>query len=290
MEMKKILVVSIILLFIGIAVAPSINQSVVTASQEDDLVEVTTQACGIQEYGNTTVKLTREQYQDLEQYLVEFRARLNQTTTREEAIPIFKDAVVELDRYGLLPKGMSVERAQKLVMGEYKVFQNRDILNKCYNINKRTLDANTNILCLFAGQTDNTFVISFMLRLLLIPLIILVSIQEFFSDLPIFYAFSTVLFQLLGFILTSSPIGFNQWISYGHLDAFPFGEFIPARGWVYTNGFNGIKTWEDSFGGGFDGPLFHFGTFGFTGISLVLPLKGERYCLGTALIVKLNEF
>ena len=116
--MKKIHAVSVILLFIGVAVAPSINQSIVKASTDDDLVEVTTQACGITGFKDTTVKLTREQYQDLEQYLVEFRARLNQTSTREEAVPLFKDAVVELDKYGLLPKGMSVERAQRLVTRE----------------------------------------------------------------------------------------------------------------------------------------------------------------------------
>ena len=90
---------------------------IVKASDDNDLVEVTTQACGIKGFGNTTVKLTREQYQNLEQYLVEFRQRLNQTSTREEAVPIFKEAVVELDKYGLLPKGMSVEKAQRLVIG-----------------------------------------------------------------------------------------------------------------------------------------------------------------------------
>jgi len=116
--MKKILAVGVILLFIGVTIAPNINHSIVKASQDDDLIEVTTQACGIQGYGDTTVKLTREQYQNLEEYLVEFRAKLNQTTTREEAVPIFKDAVVELDKYGLLPKGMSVERAQRLVSSE----------------------------------------------------------------------------------------------------------------------------------------------------------------------------
>jgi len=115
---KKGLVVSVILLFIGVAIAPSINFNVVKASDDNDLVEVTTQACGIKGYGNTTVKLTRQRYQNLEQYLVEFRARLNTTTTREEAVPIFKEAVVELNKYGLLPKGMSVERAQKLVTGQ----------------------------------------------------------------------------------------------------------------------------------------------------------------------------
>ena len=118
---RKWLAVGIILLFVGVAVAPSVIFNVVKASQEDDLVEVTTQACGIQGYGDTTVKLTRQQYNDLEKYLVEFRARLNQTATREEAAPIFKEAVVELDKYGLLPRGMSVEKAQRLIIGSYQI-------------------------------------------------------------------------------------------------------------------------------------------------------------------------
>ncbi len=43
MELKKILALCIIVLFIGVTSAPSITQSVVTAYQEDDHVEVTTQ-------------------------------------------------------------------------------------------------------------------------------------------------------------------------------------------------------------------------------------------------------
>ncbi|MCU0849808.1 MAG: hypothetical protein MUC80_00850 [Candidatus Thermoplasmatota archaeon] len=43
MVKRKWLAVGIILLFVGLAVALSINQSVVTASQENDLVEVATQ-------------------------------------------------------------------------------------------------------------------------------------------------------------------------------------------------------------------------------------------------------
>jgi len=116
----KGLVVIVIFLFIGVAVAPSINQNIVKASNDDDLVEVTSQACGIKGYEDTTVKLTREQYQNLEQYFVEFRARLNQTSTREEAVPLFKDAVVELDKYGLLPKGMSVEQFQRIITGLFQ--------------------------------------------------------------------------------------------------------------------------------------------------------------------------
>jgi hypothetical protein len=83
------------------------------------------------------VKLTRKQYNDLEHYLVEFRARLNKTSTREEAVPIFKEAEVVLNKYGLLPRGMSVKQAQKLVIGDYKIFQNGDILNTLCNSDKR---------------------------------------------------------------------------------------------------------------------------------------------------------
>jgi hypothetical protein len=72
---RKYLVVGIILLFIGVVVTPRINVTVVNASDDNDLVEVTIQACGIQGYGNTTVKLTRQRYQNLEQYLVDFRTR-----------------------------------------------------------------------------------------------------------------------------------------------------------------------------------------------------------------------
>jgi parallel beta-helix repeat protein len=54
---RKWLAVGIILLFIGVAIAPSINQSVVKASNDNDLVEVTAKACGIKGYGNSTAKL-----------------------------------------------------------------------------------------------------------------------------------------------------------------------------------------------------------------------------------------
>ena len=117
---KKSLVIGIILIFIGAAVAPSINFHVVKASYDNDLVEVTTQACGIKGFGDTTIKLTRQQYQNLKEYLVEFRSRLNQTTTGEEAVPLFKEAVVELNKYGLLPKGMNVAQTQRLVLSGYK--------------------------------------------------------------------------------------------------------------------------------------------------------------------------
>jgi len=53
---RKGLAVGIILLFVGIAIAPSINFNITKASDDNDPVEVTTQACDIKGYSNATVK------------------------------------------------------------------------------------------------------------------------------------------------------------------------------------------------------------------------------------------
>jgi hypothetical protein len=294
MEMKRILAVGVILLFIGVSVAPTINFQVVKASTDNDLVKVTTQACGIQGYEDTTVKLTRKQYQDLEQYLVDFRERLNQTSTREEAIPIFKEAVVELDKYGLLPRGMSVEKAQKLVIARYKSFQDRYILNSLMT-NSKLLDDNRNTLCYFTGQIDNSFVWTLRARLLTIPLVLFeVLIMSFHDILPKLTEFIDNLLVYLYFnVLSISPIGFNEWISIGVFSGYwPYSIYYPSNGWIHTIGMNGIKKWEGSIAGGWLSPPVgqpRFGAFDFTGLALYLD-NNERFYLGFALSVNLYNY
>jgi hypothetical protein len=63
---RKWLAVGIILLFIGVAFAPNINLNVVKASNDNDLIEVTTHACGIEPRGvkRGTVKI--HFYEDLD--------------------------------------------------------------------------------------------------------------------------------------------------------------------------------------------------------------------------------
>jgi hypothetical protein len=150
---SKSFVLTIILLFIGVAIAPNINFTVVKASNDNDLVEVTSQACGIQGFRNTTVKLTKEQYQNLEQYLANFGAILNQTTTREEAVPIFKEAILELNKYGLLPRGMSVEQAQSLTIGGYQKVQSSTLFSTISKKNPLFFNGTWNLMCLVAGVT-----------------------------------------------------------------------------------------------------------------------------------------
>jgi hypothetical protein len=276
--MKKILSVGIILLLMGVAVTPSINTSVVKASQDNDLVEVTTQACGIQGYGNTTVKLTREQYNDLEQYLVEFRARLNQTTTREEAIPIFKEAVMELDKYGLLPKGMSVERAQRLVLSSSNV-KNGEFFRKIFWDNQKEGFLVSNLFSLVCGLCSNSVCFSGTYSFLRTMLSLTTNLH---SLNYLFGALASIDF-LLHFVRFLFPLYLFGEITFGRFEDYHgYGDnhHYPSTGWISSIGILGVKTWSDNFygrireieihGGVFEAAITHFytGIIGFTGLSL----------------------
>ncbi|MCU0851349.1 MAG: hypothetical protein MUC80_08810 [Candidatus Thermoplasmatota archaeon] len=306
--MKRILTVGVILLFVGVAVAPSINQSVVKAT-DDHLVEVTTQACGIQGYGNTTVKLTREQYQNLELYLVEFRARLNQTSTREEAAPIFKEAVVELDKYGLLPKGMSVNQTYRLIMKP---------------IEQRLQLFDANYFCLVSGNTLNTgvygpfaifaeHVIHNILSRLVNP-----SKTSYFPG-SLFENFIEWLLNLLyiltnavvtgvaalffimcftgGFFGIISPVGLLSLLTFGTIWSLGGdGDKEPSSGWVYSIGLTGIKKYEgpELWGTARKKPYYSIpigfsypGVLGFSGLKLGDPFE-NTFFLGSALKVNLS--
>ncbi|MCU0849833.1 MAG: hypothetical protein MUC80_00990 [Candidatus Thermoplasmatota archaeon] len=309
---RKWLTIGIILLFLGVTIAPTINFNTVKASQEDDLVEVTTQACGIQGYGNTIVKLTREQYQNLEPYLVEFRARLNQTSTREEAIPIFKEAVAELDKYGLLPTGMSVERVQRLVTSSYdKREKIVDTLN---------LDPDANYFCLVSGKTTNTLSYGPLATVaddILLLIFLLLSnprhlsgtllgdfINWFLNILWIIketiMTISAGLFFIMlwtgGLFSVFSPIGLLTLLTFGYTTGNYENDKYPSAGWVYSIGLTGMKKYNGSelWGNSRTYPYIAFpfatlypGLLGFCGLK-IRSSSGYSFFLGTALKVKIG--
>jgi hypothetical protein len=294
MEMKRILAVGVILLFIGVAVAPSINFSVAIASSDDDLVEVTTQACGIKGYGNNTVKLTREQYQNLESYLVEFRARLNQTSTREEAIPIFKDAVVELDRYGLLLKGMSVERAQRLITTFGKSI---NLLNRLPS--SQDLFKCANLFCLIAGKADISLVANSLLTGFELFLILLVNLSDVY---PSDFILAFIVIQTIFLLYKNTPPNRIGTI-FNILSVLTFGAQYTyytkgADGWIFTIGLLGIRTSNSPLYGQIPIPVFagisgylstHYtGALGFTGFRIFLPDDSSLF-FGTALRVNIDD-
>jgi hypothetical protein len=281
----KCLAIGIILLFIGIAVAPSINFTVVKASNDNDLVEVTAQACGIKGYGNTTVKLTRQQYQNLEKYLIDFRARLNQTTTKEEAVPIFKEAVVELNNYGLLPKGMNITQVQKLVIDRFQNDRLKILSEKLAHNNRGTKIIN-NTLCLIAGDIEYGYfwslftVIPFLIALPLLTIYIMMRLGRLPGSNP-FLLVSLPFLAFWAYGALIKPINLISVITIGPA----------AAGSVYTVGLLGIKNIYGNITGA---------VTGFTGIRIVkvtsnnnppaCDLNFGSFFIGTALQVILGSY
>jgi len=274
MMIRKWLAIGIILLFVGVTIAPTINFNTVNASQGDDLVEVTTQTCGMQGYKDTTVKLTREQYQNLEKYLMEFRARLNQTTTREEAVPLFKDAVVELDTYGLLPKLMSVERAQILVISRCFSQRSGDFYKSVFGGNQNS--ENFNEYCTVSGKVTRarSFGAFYPIRLLLSVL------GNSFSDFwMVRWVFSEILLDLRSiyfplYLFSEFSIGEGYWYYQGQ-----HYEYYPSIGWISSTGTNGFINFTGEFYGQIReiptlnlGPvgkeIYYSGIYGFAGFCI----------------------
>lgn len=112
--------IAAIVVCIGIAVAPFSSSGCAAGLIQHDGVWVTTQAVGVFGFGSHSVFLTKEQYATLEQSLVDFQALLHTTTSKEQAVVLFKEAVVEINTYGLLPRGMSVMQAQRLIVDSFQ--------------------------------------------------------------------------------------------------------------------------------------------------------------------------
>jgi len=320
--LKKGLAVAVILLFIGVAFAPSINANISKASIDSELVEFTTEVCGLNG-GKQTVELTQEEAAEVEALFDSIRERLNNTETREEAEQIFKEAVVELDKYGLLG-GLSVKQAQRLVTGGYQNSRVMKTLENLYGKNQGSLDDDANVLCLIAGNTSNTMIFgpSMIFRILInIPIVILITlpaaliyymlgiccellniylgvgyflyiISEFFGGIAIRFALLSLASHVVGFPFAE----LGGFIICGHRVehiAGGYWNYYPAEGWVWTLGLFGIKEWKGKFWGQQFGNGY-VGAAGFTGLRiggsgvLRFPI-GRAYYLGSALVVDIGE-
>lgn len=294
----KWLAVGICLLFVGLTLASTLKCQMVKASEENDFIEITTQASGIQGYTDTMVTLTRGQYHDLEQYLVEFRARLNQTSTREEAGSLFREAVVKLDTYGLLPQGMSVAQAQKLVLGWYPQQITTGFLQRMSEKNQQA--PQSNFLCLVAGELNNTYsdrrinnwLYQFAIRkypdtarYILISLMILTAKRnEHFNNMPL------AICDIVGI---------------GYLNVF-YDTYHNSSGWFWSIGAAGKKVWDGEMVGALPGPKIwgfiplggHYGytlyadpgMWGFSGLKVLPGAVENKFYLGSALCIGIDAY
>jgi hypothetical protein len=255
MNIKKCLAVGVILLFIGVVIAPSINANI-----GKEMVEITTEISGLNG-GKKTVKLTREEAEEVEALFDSIREQLNATETREETKEIFNDAIVELNKYGLLG-GLSVKQAQRLVTGGY---QNQRMMKIIENMTNTGQEDNTsNVCCLVAGKTDKTLFVSPRMRFFYpifhhwaldwshYPLMELIlkfaNDQVKFMALLIFTLLRVMELEWSEYVLVlyqENPIPRRCMMYLGN----DLSEDIPASGWINTYGINGKVGWEGDFYG-----------------------------------------
>jgi len=301
MNIKKCLAVGVIILFIGVAFGPSINANI-----GKEMVEITTEISGLNG-GKQTVKLTHEEAGEVEALFDSIRERFNAAETREEAEGIFREAVVELDRYGLLG-GLSVEQAQQLVTGGY---QNPRIMKIIENIFSRSQeDNNSNFCCLVTGRTDKTLFVNPRMRFIYpivhhwaldwsyYPLMELIlkfaNDQVKFMALLIFVTLRVMELEWSEYVLVlyqENPLPRRCMIYLGN----DLSEDIPASGWINTYGINGKVGWEGDFYGNL--PWGCFLTYkwcpavdGFRGFQLYVDkFQEEHFYLGSARWVKIGS-
>ncbi|UCF12920.1 MAG: hypothetical protein JSW06_01350 [Thermoplasmatales archaeon] len=267
---KKSLAFAVILLFIGLAFAPSINANVSKASQEDELVKITTEVCGLNG-GKQTIKLTQDEMEEVKALFDSIREKLDATESREEGEDIFKEAVLELDKYGLLGD-LSIKQAQRLVTGGYQNIRIMKILRRMIDGNQNI--NNSSLLCLTAGHATNSFIIG--------PLVFLSLIGILF---PVFS-------NLWVFIFTYFPLAPFGLMVFGDYSIGQHAVFYPAEGWIRTIGLTGFKKWDGKFYGQLLridillGGLF-LGGIGFTGLRINYGFL-NTFFLGSTLILKIG--
>ena len=156
--LSKTLVIGIIFLFIGVAVQPSIA-TVEPKSIDVEYFDITTEFIGLgKEY---TTKLTKEEIQELNALFDSISDSLNKSLSVEETIGIFKDAILELDRFGLLGD-VGIDETEKLVLDCYQRTILTKVLERVYNRGKASVFLNENIFCLIFGITSGLFFYSYL--------------------------------------------------------------------------------------------------------------------------------
>jgi hypothetical protein len=208
MNMKKCLTTGIILLLFIVSIAPSINANI---SQNNEMVELTTEVYGLngEKY---TVKLTREEAEEVDLLIKSIKEKLDQAKTSKEVEDIFKNAVLELNRYGLLGD-LNVKQVQRLVTKGVLNLKGVKLVEKLSQGKNAIWDIDSNNFCLISGKTTTNLFLG----------------------------------MLSAGVRLFSPLAFMNSIMFGQITEHHYYgtyHYSPSRGWVYTNGLKGIDSWD----------------------------------------------
>jgi len=265
---KKILIGSI--LAVVLLTLVSFSSVVGKVSSDEELVEFDVEFSGLGK--KHTVSLTRQEADEVELLFDDIEQRLSDLDSREEAELIFKDAIVELNKYGLLG-GLSVKQAQNLVTDKYQDSKGKKLLEKYYSKNQGSQDVNGNLLCLIAGKTSGTAFFSIFFKFFGF---IQKMIFDDYSNPLIIPVFITLMISIYSPFVIGADI-----------------VFLPnAEGWVFSIGLSGVKFWNGLLKGMLPEGIHYDNKaiVGFNGFKIFTDYPDLSYFyLGTALKVDIEE-
>ena len=239
---KKTFVVLSFFLCIGFIIAPISSMYTVSASAGNIPVKITTRVSDFTAETTVMVQLTEQQTRDVRIIFDDLKNRLTTAESTEETQRIFNDTIIELDRYNLLPEGMSVEHAQRLVN---HATNNRKIITPLQKLSQN-LQAKTaagtiqNSFCSVAGNTSNTHFTKLAKRTAL-RLYYIIDFKTGNAPLVKMATALFVVFNEIGkinqMILRQNGYHLGVCIYFGNYHYAPYPNWLsPAQGWLSTNG------------------------------------------------------
>jgi len=300
---KKTLALLSTFLFLSLVATPGGIMNTIRASQIDNRYEIMTQACDIMKETTATIRLTTKQIQEIQRAFDDLKNHLSITTSAEETQVLLNDTVIILYRNHLLPAGMSIEHAKRLVnraTALQKRIPSMDILTQK---DKTGALAGTiqNSLCSIAGNTSNTHCAKLATRIAHR----LFAIMDYYSGNTLLVKVATALWTVLipfsrlsewGLLKDGYRCGVS--IYFGNYHYYPYPNwFSPAQGWLSTSGINGKQDingsfWGQTMIGGWQPQDDWYmnntwrGCMGFTG--LITHIGNSTYYLGSAIFVNVG--
>jgi len=292
---KKILIGSIFA--VALLVLVSFSSVVGKTSVDTEPVEFEVEYCGLGK--KHTVSLTKQDADEVELLFDEIEHRVSKVETREQAEVIFNDAVVELDKYGLLG-GLNVKKVQRFVTASTQSQHIMGLFESRLGLLQKSYIEDDNFNCLIIGKTSNSFFYPLWSIFIEPHTIDLNELLDRISEKPIKSLLFLTIFILYHGIYVISPLNTAGYITIGQMNAQPHGstKWYPSTLWISTFGKNGKKNWSGDYYGQIK--TFEFydysggiqrnfaGISGFIGLHLHLKKSDEDFFLGSCYRVSLG--
>ena len=298
-SLRNIMVIGFLFLFLSLTVLSNVNAKSFT--NDADLVSMKTQASYLRKDSTYTIQVPPQHIQTIQIIFDDLKNRLSTAESSQQTQSIFNDALIELNKYHLLPAGMNVQQAQRLVTTHQRTVPK--FHRSPLNIHPQNIEGTIqNTFCSLAGNTSNTHFAKLAKRTALRLYYIIdfntgnVLLNK--AALALFVVFNEIA-KINQKILRQNGSHLGVCIYFGNYHYVPYPDWLsPAQGWISTSGVNGQQNitgsfWGQTMTGGWQPQVDWYmnytwrGCLGFTGL-IYYTGTGNAYFLGSALSVNVG--